>query len=994
MGGQLLVKPPASTQQQQQQQQPGGIAKQAGRPARGHSAGPRPWGAGNGGAKRTGSAAATKAGAGAAGKAARSRSAPRAHPGAVSQVQPVARQQQAPGTPCRAPSSPPPPMQSCTPAHLQRCSAAVDYAGSPCHPMPTAAAVVSTGHASPPLLNHVDGLGGGLAGAVGSSPRTPTNRRLHVTSPEDMPLSAAAQHIQARLAAADAAGRSTGGGSGSVLIVTAGSTVAPPPQAVPPPPAAVVASSLMGAASYRAAGALPHKPRSTPAAITPQQLRGGACTAAAAGAVAGGRANFTGFNSSTTTAPGLAAAAAAMSPPVWRPAASAVATAAAVFRATGSPGAEECVSPGGQRRDASPSPRGLGHDATPNILSPPRNYDRPWAAGMAGTGTPPREPAAVAASPAAATQHRLHHGHHTPTKARGPAAATSAPPPAAQHVAATGSRLQHVSGRASSVADANAPESLRTSAAEPDYARLGAMVSPSSSIQQSVKLAAAAQQHDHQQQQQATGAAKAASGRAVLSPWLSKDSTTSLRASGATSAAAAAVSAGAVQADGPTSRAAAAAGVASACAGGSYTNKMLARQIASQQRASEYSSGRGGFVGTALAAHPSGPAPDLPEGVEDLAEAGQEGADEGRDMDEAALEEEERRLTLEVGLLPPPLPTAAPAVPMVVGVREARNRNGSRSAVAASAPRASAAASWRGGASGLGSLAASLAAGSAASDGRVRALLAQAAWPGLQQPLVEDALVTLATGIAVLDPFASTNRVTSGAEQQRAADGAGGGCSPTAIPMGCFAIFRRGHHGAGRSSAAAAAKALPPTVASAAAPTSAQPVLLRVQVGEDGAVQLAIMRPRRSAAPGAGFGAGTPAEQRVRVAALTGMQPSLPVTPQALSPLLSASASSSASLSSTPGTAAGAAAAATAGAAAAAAADDADPASRWLQLVCTDGGLLRLSACSPADHARLVLGLNAAMALVGGVAAADAPLEEVALRGLGAAAQVPSTAAS
>ncbi|KAG2442177.1 hypothetical protein HYH02_009665 [Chlamydomonas schloesseri] len=1046
VAGQPLTKPGSQPQQSSAAAAAAaaaGRARQASRPARGQSAGPRPWGAGNGGAKRAGSAVPTRTGTGAGTKGARSQSAPRAHPGA----QTAQQQQQAPGTPCRAPSSPPPPMQSCTPAHLQqqpsqqrRSAAAVaDYAGSGPGPVlaPSGYGVPGSvsGAASPVPQLFMDGVGAsGLAGAVGSSPRTPTNRRMHVTSPEDMPLSAAAQHIQARLAAADAAGRSTGGGSSSAaLIVTAGSTLPPPPQAVPPPPAAVVASSLMGAASYRATagGPLPHKPRSTPAALTPQQLRGGACTAAAAGAVAAGRPGFNGFHSSTTTAPGLAAAAAAMSPPVWRPAASAAATAAAVARAGGSPGAEDCVSTGdtGTGRDSSPQPRGLGHDATPNILSPPRNYDRPWAAGMAGTGTgtPSREPAAAAASPATAQRPaRPHHqgrSHNTPTKASGPtasamaaaAAAAAAAPPAVHPVAAAaGSRLQHASGPASSVAEAGAGagegESLRASAAEQDYAwDLGAMASPTSSIQQSAKSAAAAQQH----QQQVAGAgalpAKAASGcdrssgRAVLSPRLIKEGTASLRASGSTSANSAAalpaVSAGAVQAESSVQALAGAAAGAtsvgalpqSSAVNGSYTSKMLARQAAAQQQQSQRvpQAGRGSAaVGSGLAAHASGAVPDLVEADH----AGADDVDSGAAMDEAALEEEERRLTMEVGLLPPPLPTAAPTIPAAHAAREPHNRSsGSRSAVAASAPRASAAAaSLRGGVSGLGSLAASFAtAGGAAGDGRVGALLAQAAWPGLQSPTVEDALFILATGIAVLDPLASSVGAARGLDQQqqqRAGDDGDGRSSPTAIPTGCFAIFRRGHHGA---SSAVAAKAVASAAAAApagAAAAVAAPVLLRVQVGEDGAVQLLIMRARRSAAPGGG--AVSPAEQRVRVAALTCMQPAQPVAPLALSPLLGASISSGAGLSSGAAGPAAAAAAATAAAGSAAlgggGVDDADPSSRWLQLVCMDGGLLRLSACSPADHARLVLGLNAALALAGGMAGADAPLAEVALRGLGA----------
>ncbi|KAG2434660.1 hypothetical protein HXX76_007553 [Chlamydomonas incerta] len=987
VAGQLPAKPGPH----HQQQYPGAKANPVGRPARGQSAGPRPWGAGNGGAKRTGPAAATKAGAGGAGTGARSRSAPRAHLGAPQ----AAHGQQAPGTPCRAPSSPPPPMQSCTPAHLQqlppqqRCSAAAAERSASPGPLAAAAfAACGAGGASRPASPvpqiRMEGLGAGLACGAANSPRTPTNRRLHVTSPEDMPLSAAAQHIQARMAAADAAaGRSTGGGSSSVLMVTAGSTVAPPPQAVPPPPAAVVASSLMGAASYRAAAPLPHKPRSTPAALTPQQLRGGACTAAAAGAVATGRPGFSGFHSSTTTVPGLAAAAAALAPPVWRPAASAAVAAAAVARAGGSPGAEECVSPGGNRRDSSPQPRGLGHDATPNILSPPRNYDRPWAAGMAGTGTPSRDAGAAAA---------------LARSSRAAAAAASQPQPPHAHEGtgpgAGGSRDGNVCSGTAGGGDRQPPAAgFRSCREQPDYARLGAMVSPSSSIQQSIKSAAAAQQ-PAAQQQLAAGPAKAAigsgdtrgscgNGRAVLSPRLSKDSSASLRASGGTSgaaaAAAAAVSAGAVQADGSARAPAPAAALASGAAG-SYTSKMLARQSAAQQQQQQQRApqpGRGGAVGAGLAAHSSGPGPDPAGDAEDAEDAPERDQPEdtgaGRVVDEAALEEEERRLTLEVGLLPPPMPTAAPAVPTANGARELRDRSSSsRSAIAASAPRAGVTASWRGGASGLGSLAASLAAGSAASDGRVRALLAQAAWPGLQQPMVEDALVTLATGIAVLDPLASASRVGAGTERQRAAGG--GSHSPAAVPTGCFAgIFRRGHHGAG----SAAAKAV--AAAASAAPASAQPVLLRVQVGEDGAVQLVLMRSRRSAAPAgaaAGVGAGSPAEQRVRVAALTCMQPAHPVAPLAPSPLLLGASTSSAAFPSS--TAAGAGAGALA-----ASEDDADPASRWLQLVCMDGGLLRLSACSPADHARLVLGLNAAMAFAGGVVAADVPLAEVALRGLG-----------
>jgi hypothetical protein len=199
--------------------------------------------------------------------------------------------------------------------------------------------------------------------------------------------------------------------------------------------------------------------------------------------------------------------------------------------------------------------------------------------------------------------------------------------------------------------------------------------------------------------------------------------------------------------------------------------------------------------------------------------------------------------------------------------------------------------------------------------GEQLAHLLQVAWPSWRHPRVGDALLAVSAGIAVLDPAPPP---------------------PPGTSEGCFSLFNRGV---------------------ATVPLQGQVTLLRVLVA-DGAVELVLLRPRRGAAGGGRAAVAAPAQQRVRVAALSGVHPVLG--------------------------SAGSAAAGGAGDGAGLDDDVADPASRWVQLVAMDGGLMRLSACSPADHARLVLGLNAGLLVAMGVISEDAPLATVPLcRALG-----------
>ncbi|GFR44156.1 hypothetical protein Agub_g5324 [Astrephomene gubernaculifera] len=288
---------------------------------------------------------------------------------------------------------------------------------------------------------------------------------------------------------------------------------------------------------------------------------------------------------------------------------------------------------------------------------------------------------------------------------------------------------------------------------------------------------------------------------------------------------------------------------------------------------------------------------------------------------------------------------------------------------------------------------------SAGSGGAQLALLRQAAWPGLREPRVMDALLTLEAGIAVLDPMPppppppAPSPPPQSLMLSKPRHGSKGGDpndGVAAMTSGCFAIFHRGSSAAAAKAAATAA-AVAAAAAAATPPTTPplpethgsmgqRPILLRMRVA-DGAVELLLIRPRTpgvggaamaaaAAAPAAGQGRGgsagsaaaasspastpPPGPQRIRVAALSGLHPPLTsdsnVTPQQAVNHHD---------------------------------DDlADPASRWLQLVAMDGGVVRLSACTPADHARLVLGLNAALLVAAGGVGEEAPLAAVPLRGL------------
>ncbi|GIL53376.1 hypothetical protein Vafri_8993 [Volvox africanus] len=253
----------------------------------------------------------------------------------------------------------------------------------------------------------------------------------------------------------------------------------------------------------------------------------------------------------------------------------------------------------------------------------------------------------------------------------------------------------------------------------------------------------------------------------------------------------------------------------------------------------------------------------------------------------------------------------------------------------------------------------SLRAAPAGTGGAQLALVHQAAWPGLRDPRVVDALATLEAGIAVLDPAPPPPPSSMGTvDMSEVSSGAGSG-GGSSLPNGCFGLFNR--------SAPAPPKV---QVVPVQEPVGQRPVLLRVHVA-DGAVELVLLRPRRGGGAGTSYSGATPGggghggavgthqpgsgEQRVRVAALSGLQPPL-------SAVLSPAAAASASVFD----------------------DMADPSSRWVQLVAMDGGLMRLSACTPADHARLVLGLNAGLMAAMGAIGEETPLSVVPLcRGLG-----------
>ncbi|KXZ54670.1 hypothetical protein GPECTOR_4g736 [Gonium pectorale] len=245
------------------------------------------------------------------------------------------------------------------------------------------------------------------------------------------------------------------------------------------------------------------------------------------------------------------------------------------------------------------------------------------------------------------------------------------------------------------------------------------------------------------------------------------------------------------------------------------------------------------------------------------------------------------------------------------------------------------------------------------------ALVTQAAWPGLQSPRIKDALSTLMAGIAVLEPTPVIPACTS---PTRPVPGYDGEPSPGSMPMphGCFALFHR--HGGGATAKAAAAAAAAAAVTSQC--TEAQrPVLLKLSI-VDGVVNLRFIRSRR---PGAGGNTPRGNEQHVRVAALCAVHPPLRApntansdTGGGASPFASTGGMQTAqtiiSMES--------------------ALEDEVLEDRWLQLVGMDGGLLRLSACSPADHARLVLGVNAALLLAAGATNDEALLVNVPLRSL------------
>ncbi|PNH06658.1 hypothetical protein TSOC_006969 [Tetrabaena socialis] len=777
----------------------------------------------------------------------------------------------APGAPSPLPSSPPPPTKSQTPAqlpHYQQQGGSRD--ASPAH---------------------------------GSPPRTPTVRRLLAQSPEDLPLSAAVQHsFHTRLAAADtaagaaarrpsgaAAGAGGDGGDGAGGGGQLGAFVS----AYPVWPSV----TLMGPGC---ATAPPHKPRSTPAALTPQQLRG--ATAAGAGALA---------------------------PPVWRPAAGAVATAAAAAATDAHRG-----SPGGlAASDTSPEQqRGAGHDCTPNILSPPRNYDRPWT-------TPHRQPRSASPHPHPHPQQHQHEhlgdagGSQLRGGGGGGASRTAAagarggprqrtPPRDGDGGCSAGRAARGVGGPPAAHQRDPADPAAENPPPEQQGAGYGTALVAVERVPDPLAVVT-----PRGLTASTASASAAAAVRARGSPAASRDSTCSLRSSHP-------------PAGDLTHRTA---------ASGSYTSRMLARQ--QQQQGQQQG----------LGAKPLSP----------LAVGGGGGAEGG-----AASTAHGGRLVPLLALLETAGPIGRPARGMTtttglsigsasgssaggnaaaagVGGSSSTHRNDSRgSAPASSAAAASAAAAATRAGSGGGSSggAAALARSAAATA----VLLRQAAWPGLLEPRVVDALSTLGAGIAVLDPGAPSAGGSAGQGQGAAFAGplersTGVVAEDGELSVGCLSLFRRQPGGAAAAKMAAAAAAQHASAASGAR----GPVLLRARV-HDGAVELLILRPRGGGGRVSGGGPPAAAEALMHVAALSGLHPPLPAS------------------DSVGG-----------GPAAVTTEDDpADATGRWVQVVCMCGGVMRLSACAPADHARLALGLNAALQLAAGATEEGAPLASVPLRGV------------
>lgn len=228
------------------------------------------------------------------------------------------------------------------------------------------------------------------------------------------------------------------------------------------------------------------------------------------------------------------------------------------------------------------------------------------------------------------------------------------------------------------------------------------------------------------------------------------------------------------------------------------------------------------------------------------------------------------------------------------------------------------------------------------------ALIRAAGWQGHSEPRVSDALAALQVGVLVLDPSsamgASLNRPLLGPGRQQVA-------SPDhARALGCMGFFGR------RPAPEKAGRAVLPSVGA----SSSAMVLLKAQL-QDGTVQLVLTQQMQQQCMYGSLPVQAELTAHLELTALSAVHPdvrgtaasaSQRSTGQRLGTGAAVGGSAPGVRASGVGTRAGA-----------------EGVQRWVEVVVQSGdvaSVLRLVTGSPADHARLVLGLNAALALVGG----------------------------
>ncbi|GLC53345.1 hypothetical protein PLESTB_000734300 [Pleodorina starrii] len=774
------------------------------------------------------------------------------------------------------PSSPPPPQQSQTPVQLQHQPQAPGAAGAR------------------RWTNDDDGDRTQGSAASGSdsdgSPSTPTRRRVHVHSPEDMPLSATVRQsgLPPRLVVTAAENMTRS----SFADVCGAPAVAAAPQA---------AALGLGALP---AGLNPPIPSAAPAAWG---MCGSPAVAAAAHRVRPG---------ASATNPHLRGVSYALLPS-HRWAAGRTYTTTSIHT-DGTTTTATVTSPGRLSRGAWQQ-----HDCMPNILSPPRNYDRPWA-------TPSRKNLAADGSGGIDLESTGHPRSARIGDGNGPGLVPGSPTSHSRRGSMTarpalargGSPRQGGVQRQGSGVQRSGVDAIRTALAEAagaDASGTACDVGPGAGP---TGAAAPVSREPSGIDRPVLGHGTAATPIGYAGLMLQRQPLAAAKAAAPPSTAAAVVG-------GET-------------AGGRVVVPEVVPVVPEPVVNSEASGSRGSTATAALQAS----APDMKaEGVQ--TDAPDATVDSGCTV---ALNRTVRRSS------DGSRSRSSPNGPMTSRTDGGRGHSMNLSG-------------GRGGRPPTGAFrpSGSLRAAQPGTGGAQLSLLHQAAWPGLRDPRVVDALSTLEAGIAVLDPAPPPPPSSLGTHDSAdAGSGSSAAGGSGTLPHGCFGLFNR--------SAAPPPKA-PVVPHQAPEPTGQRMVLLRVQVA-DGAVELVLLRPRRPSAAAAApplqaAAAGAPhpqaaaaaaCEQRVRVAALSGLHPPLNGT---LSP-----------------------AAAGGGTAGSGGLEDdvADPASRWVQLVAMDGGLMRLSACSPADHARLVLGLNAGLLAAVGAIGEETPLAVVPLsRGLGGA---------